>query len=150
MGTAQKALFRLSLVICVAGLILSLGEIYRKSNHKDKVLAEMAIVIDEVKNAPKTIPVYDSEGVQIQSEAEVKALTASYRMDCMTQVVSSEWKVPLKCEPVITSILKDPIDKKDLSFKPKSKAVFIGIVLALAPFYFLVIRGFFRMIRRKS
>jgi len=149
----QKIVFRISIFLSVVGLIVALGEVYRKSNHQNKVLAEMAIVIDDVKNAPKTTPVYDSDGVPIQSAAEVKALTDALKMDCMTKVVNSDWKIPTMCEPMITSILADPFDRKDLSFRPKRMVVLAGILLALAPFYFLVIRGLIRRLpkrRRKA
>jgi hypothetical protein len=143
----QKIIFRLSLALSILGLTVSLGEIYRKSNHKDKVLAEMTALIDEVNRAPKTTPVYDSDGIQIQSEADVQALTASFKMNCLAQVVP-HWKVPTMCEPIVTSILKDPIDAKDLSFRPKRKWVFWGILLALTPVYFLIIRHLWRRFKK--
>jgi hypothetical protein len=146
----QKTVFRLSLVISVLGLILSIGETYRKSNHQNKVLAEMAIVIEDVKNTPKTTPVYDADGVPVQSEAEVKALTDALKMDCMTKVVNSDWKIPTMCEPLITTILADPFDRKDLSFRPKRHVVLAGILMALAPFYFLVLRGLVRRLPRRK
>lgn len=144
----QKIIFRLSLVVCVLGLLLSVGEIYRKSHHKDKVLAELTSLVEEVKKAPKSTPVYDSDGIPIQSEADVQALTASFKMNCLAQVVP-RWQVPTMCEPIITSILKDPIDAKDLSFKPIKKWVLWGIAMALAPIYFLIIRHLWRRFRKK-
>jgi hypothetical protein len=146
----QKLIFRLSLIISAVGLIVALGEVYRKSNHQNKVLAEMAIVINDVKNAPKTTPVYDADGVPVQSEAEVKALTDALKMDCMTKVVNSDWKIPTLCEPLITSILADPFDRKDLSFRPKRHVVLAGILMALAPFYFLIFRGAVRRLPRRK
>lgn len=143
----QKIIFRLSIIVSIFGLVLSLGEIYRKSNHKDKVLAELTSLVAEVKNAPKTTPVFDSDGIPIQSEADVQALTASFKMNCLAQVVP-HWKVPTMCEPIITSILKDPIDAKDLSFKPIRKWVLWGILLALAPIYFLIIRHLWRRFKK--
>lgn len=145
----QKIIFRISVVLCVVGLTLSLGEIYRKSNHKDKVLAEMNVLIEEVKNAPKTTPTYDSDGIPIQSEANVQALTASFKMNCLAQVVS-KWQVPTMCEPVVTSILQDPIDAKDLSFKPVRKWVLWGILLALSPIYFWTLRHLWRQFTKKQ
>lgn len=144
----QKTIFRLSLVLSILGLTVSLGEIYRKSNHKDKVLAEMTALIDEVNKAPKTTPVYDSDGIQIQSEADVQALTASFKMNCLAQVVN-KWQVSTMCEPIVTSILKDPIDAKDLSFRPIRKWVLWGILLALSPIYFLILRHLWRQFKNK-
>ncbi|WP_413291465.1 hypothetical protein [Bdellovibrio sp. HCB337] len=146
----QKIVFSISLILGAAGLILVFGEVYRKSHHKDKVLAEMAIVVEDVKNAPKFTPAYDSDGVPIQSDAEVKFHTDNYKMNCMTQVINTDWKVPVNCEPVIMSILTDPFDRKDLSFRVKKKFILPGVILALAPFYFLILRGLVRRLRRKK
>jgi hypothetical protein len=144
----QKIIFRISVVLCVIGLILSLGEIYRKTNHKDKVLAEMNALIEEVKNAPKATQAVDSDGIPIQSEADVQALTASFKMNCLAQVVN-KWQVPTMCEPIVMSILKDPIDAKDLSFRPVRKWVLWGIFLALSPLYFWLVRHLWRQFTRK-
>lgn len=143
----QKTVFRITLAISVVGLTLWLGEIYRKSSHRDKVLAELTILIEEVKNAPKTTQVVDSDGIPIQSEADIKAATDSLKMGCLSKVAASDWKVPLMCEPIVMSLLKDPFDRKDLSFKPKRKLVLAGILLSLAPLYFLILRGLVRRLR---
>lgn len=144
----QKTIFRISILLCIVGLTLSLGETYRKSNHKDKILAEMNALIAEVQNAPKSTPALDSDGIPIQSEADVQALTASFKMNCLATVVN-KWQVSSMCEPIVTSILKDPFDAKDLSFKPIRKLVLWGIFLALMPLYFLIIRHLWRQFSRK-
>jgi len=143
----QKTIFRITLLISLFGLTLCLGEIYRKSNHKDKVLAEMNALIEEVNKAPKTTPVYDSDGIPVQSEADVQALTASFKMNCLATVVN-RWTVTTICEPIVTAILKDPIDSKDLSFRPIKKWVLWGIFLALAPIYFLITRHLWRRFKK--
>lgn len=147
---SYKITFTISLVISVLGLGIIGGELYRKSNHKNKVLAEMAFVIDEVQKNPKSTPTYDDEGVQIQSEADVKATTDEWKMNCLTKLVSTDWKTPQRCELLVVGILEDEIDKRDLTFKPHRKFILSGILLLLSPLYILILKNLWQRISRRK
>ena len=96
------------------------------------------------------MPTYDDDGVQIQSAADVKATTDEWKMNCLTVLVSTGWKTPQRCEPLVVSILADSIDKRDLTFQPKREFILLGILLLLTPFYILILNNLWSRISRRK